>query len=42
MSWLLNIALAAEINTNLPGPYDVAVTGPVGFIANFYYFALGL
>ena len=42
MSWLLNIASAAEISAALPGPYDVSATGPVGFIANFYYFALGL
>ena len=32
----------AVINVDLPGPYDVSATGPVGFIANFYYFALGL
>ncbi len=42
MDFLGTIALAAEISTNLPGPYDVAETGPVGIIANAYYIALGI
>jgi len=37
-----SVFAAAEISTNLPGPYDVAETGPVGIIANAYYIALGI
>ncbi len=39
---LINSALGATINTNLPGPYSVATGGPVAIVANAYYLALAL
>ncbi len=41
LSLFLNKAFAEVINTNLPGPYSVSSTGPVGAIGNIYLFALG-
>ena len=45
LGFLLSFAsvfAAAEISTTLPGPYNIAETGPVGIIANAYYIALGV
>ena len=45
-SALIKTGLAAtvmtDINPALPGPYDIASSGPVGAVGNIYYFALGL
>jgi len=45
LGFLLSFAsvfAAAEISTTLPGPYNIAETGPVDIIANAYYIALGV
>jgi hypothetical protein len=42
MIQFMNTALAAVIDTSLPGPYDISKTGPVGAIGNIYYFAMAL
>ena len=39
---LVSRALAATIDTSLPGPYSVSSTGPVAIVGNIYYFALGI
>lgn len=43
MFTFLNTAIAAQINTTLPGPYSSTSTlGPVAIVGNIYLFALGI